>query len=169
MSAQPVVWRERSLHWHAYSWRGDGKRLGDSAARRSAAEDIVPFALKDWLLKPARLVRAAPTTPEEALHWLREQFGLCAPAMQPVSQRSFVSDADRFGRALYELRCGNDLSWGFWLTNGLFQALSPITVDAQACPAHAAAVVPVQDVARVTGNATSHTGSSAPAASQSAK
>jgi hypothetical protein len=135
--SEPTTWSERSLHWHAYSWRGDGKRLGDNAARRSASESIVPFALKDWLLKPAHLIRAAPTTPESALSWLREQYDDCAPAMQPVQQRLFIPDDDRFGLALYELRCGNDLSWGFWLNNASFQAISLITVDTGTCTVHA--------------------------------
>lgn len=135
--SEPAVWRERCLHRQAYLWRGDGKRLGDSAARRSATEDIVPFALRDRLLKPARLVRAVPTTPEGALRRLSEQFDSCASAMHPVQQRTFIPDETRFGLALYELRCGNDLSWGFWLTNGSYQAMSLITVDSRACSLHA--------------------------------
>ena len=133
--SEPTVWRERSLHWHAYSWRGDGKRLGDNAARRATTADIVPFALRDWLMKSARLIRAAPATPEEALRWLREQFDACAPVMCPVQQRTFIPDEFRFGLALYELRCGNDLSWGFWLTNASYQSMSLIAVgDSTTCP-----------------------------------
>lgn len=133
---EPTHWRERSLHWHAYSWRGDGKRLGDNAARRSAAESIAPFAHRDWLLKTDHLVRAAPCTPEDAVRWLREQFDGCAPAMRPAQQRSFVPYEDRFGRALYELRCGNDLSWGFWLDNASYQAMSLIALDSRSCLPH---------------------------------
>ena len=36
-----------------------------------------------------------------------------------MRQRTFIPDEFRFGLALYELRCGNDLSWGFWLTSVL--------------------------------------------------
>ncbi|QNP72108.1 hypothetical protein IAG44_23615 [Streptomyces roseirectus] len=161
-TSHPTHWEVRGLHWHAYSWRGDGKRLGDAAARRSAAEDIVPFASRDWLLKDARLIRASPGTPEEALTWLREHFDAIAPTMRPARQRTFLRDEVRFGTALYTLRCGTDLSWGFWLANGSYQALSLIAVDSRQCPLHPPAP-------RRTGNATSHTGSSAPAASQSVK
>jgi hypothetical protein len=97
----------------------------------------VPFALRDWLLNPPHLIRAAPTTPEEALRRLREQFDDCAPSMHPVQQCSFIPDEDRFGLARYELRCGNDLSWGFWLSNGSYQAMSLITVESRVCSLHA--------------------------------
>jgi hypothetical protein len=136
--SEPTAWRERSLHWHAYSWRGDGKRLGDNAARRATTSDVVPFALRDWLMKSARLIRAAPATPEEALRWLRQQFDDCASSMCPAQQRTSLSDEFRFGLALYELRCANDLSWGFWLTNASFQAMSLIAVaDSPACACRA--------------------------------
>jgi len=161
-TSRPTHWEVRGLHWHAYSWRGDGKRLGDAAARRSAAEDIVPFALRDWLLKDARLIRTAPFTPEEALIWLREHFDGIADLMRPARQRTYLCDEVRFGTALYTLRCGTDLSWGFWLAHGSYQALSLIAVTFRECPLHSSP-------SRRTGNATSHTGSSGPAASQSVK
>ena len=161
-TSRPAHWEVRGLHWHAYSWRGDGKRLNDAAARRSAAEDIVPFALRDWLLKDARLIRAAPGTPEEALTWLREHFDAVAGMMRPARQRTYLSDEVRFGTALYTLRCGTDVSWGFWLANGSYQALSLIAVASRQCPLHPPSL-------RRTGYAMSHTGSSGPAVSQSVK
>ncbi|KPI17787.1 hypothetical protein OK074_8118 [Actinobacteria bacterium OK074] len=142
---EPTAWRDRHLHWHAYSWRGDANRLHDNVARRSAAESIVPFTLKDWLSKSDSLIRLAPTSPEEALAWLRKQFDDCAPLMSPTRQRDFTSTDTRFGLALYQLRCGNDLSWGFWLTNRAYQALSLITVDSRTCAAGHATEVNAAD------------------------
>ncbi len=57
--------------------------------------------------------------------------------MCPVQQRTFIPDEFRFGLALYELRCGNALSWGFWLTNASYQAMSLIAVgDSTTCVCH---------------------------------
>ncbi|MGI5165864.1 hypothetical protein ACQEU3_16035 [Spirillospora sp. CA-253888] len=45
--------------------------------------------------------------------WMRSQWEPVKSQIGPEADA--ISDDTRFGQALYDLRCGNDLCWGFWL------------------------------------------------------
>jgi hypothetical protein len=106
-------WRRLGLHWHAYASRMDGSAYADEAARRDLVTDLAPQSVRDWLRKPAQSLRQVATTPEDAVSWLRQQW---EPIKAQAGQEAVrIPEETRFALALYELRCGNDLCWGFWL------------------------------------------------------
>ncbi|NYI07171.1 hypothetical protein [Allostreptomyces psammosilenae] len=136
-TARPTRWRELGLHWHAYSWRGDGMELviAEDSRRMPAVRgnDLPPFVVKEWLDKPDRLIRAVLWTPEGGAQWLGKEFRAVADEMRPAEQRAFVSDERRFGMAEYELACGNDVVWGFWLGERTFLTLAVVGTTSAGC------------------------------------
>lgn len=100
------------LHWHCHSSRMDGQEYGDEPARQDLSTEYAPKLLRDWLRKPARTIRHVAATPEDGVRWLRSWW---EPVRDQSGEAHVVPDEVRFGRALYDLRCGNDLCWGFWL------------------------------------------------------
>jgi hypothetical protein len=53
LDTEPTVWRERGLHYHAYSWRGDGKSMQDNeTGRHDPATELPPVLIREWLRKP---------------------------------------------------------------------------------------------------------------------
>lgn len=129
VSHEPTDWQTRGIHWHCYNWRGSGKEWADDQARGDDNADITPTVVKAWLRKPARLIRATPKTPEDAVQWLRAQWAEHrANALHPVTW-----DEDfRFKLATYDLRCANDLSWALWLKGGSIVSLG-IVGTAERC------------------------------------
>lgn len=105
-------WRQEQLHWHCHLSRMDGAVYGDEPARRDSATEYAPKVIRDWLHKPAHTIRATPATPEEAIQWLRQQWDAIKPLPGEIN---WIPEETRLGIALYDLRCGNDVCWGFWL------------------------------------------------------
>jgi hypothetical protein len=122
----PGVWRERGLHWHCFTWQGPRPR---DAERRDTRASVPPIVIRQWLEKPVTMMSATARTPEEAARWLDTQ-----------PQPSAPGDAVR--RALYELRVGNDVVWGFWSSSQAFVCVAVVSVGpaetraAAQCGAH---------------------------------
>ena len=111
---EPAVWHERGLHWHAYSWRGDGRTWADDAQRGSDTADVTPTAVRDWLRRPSRQIRDTFSTPEDAAAWIADNWVRSrAEALNPVPE--WVVDDEQHEAVLYALRCGNDISRGVWV------------------------------------------------------
>lgn len=109
-----VDWQRLGIHWHCHAWRGDSKDYGDEAARRDPTTELPPKVLKEWLQKPPRSIRQTAKVPEKAISWLRGEWD--AIKGQVLNQDAGpMTEETRFGMALYDLRCGNDVCWGFWL------------------------------------------------------
>ncbi|WP_433328792.1 hypothetical protein [Spirillospora sp. CA-294931] len=87
-----------------------------------------PVLTRDWLRKPQSMLQRKAGTPEEAVDWLVEVFDRHASKMAD-SQATGISRQDRFGSALDDLRCGNDLSWGFPLVGSKYLAVAVIVVS----------------------------------------
>lgn len=111
LSSPSRRWRERGLHWHCYTWRGSGKDWADDQARNSASAEVTPSMVRDWLKKPSKLIRATHSIPEDAVTWLRQVW---TPVTQEALNESSIDWEFRYKVALYDLRAGNDLSWGMW-------------------------------------------------------
>ncbi|GAA2119684.1 hypothetical protein [Actinomadura alba] len=109
-------WTHLGYHWHCYSWTGDGRMIANDAARRDPATELPPTVIREWLGKADRIIRKSPRTPDDAVAWLRREYERAVP--QLGAQALDIPDEMRFGRALHDLQCGNDISWGFWLTGG---------------------------------------------------
>ncbi|MFI0482741.1 hypothetical protein [Actinomadura sp. 9N215] len=125
-------WRKRGLHWHCYTSRMDGNAYGDDPARRDPNSELAPREIRDWLRKPPRAIRQMPASPEEAIRWLRAQW---EPVKEQIGREATaISDETRFGTALYNLRCGNDVCWGFWLTASLHLHLAIVATDEKCHP-----------------------------------
>lgn len=117
-------WRRRGLHWHCHASRMDAGAYEDEQARRDPGSDLAPLVVRDWLRKPSRTIRHAPATPEDAVSWLRGQWERIKG--QAGREATAISDETRFGTALYDLRCGNDLCWGFWLSSSVHMHLAVV-------------------------------------------
>ncbi|MGH3241013.1 MAG: hypothetical protein ACRDNL_11590 [Spirillospora sp.] len=113
-ATEPTVWNEKGLHWHAYSWRGNGKDWADDKLRHDDQADITPSMVRAWLKKNPRLVRATFATPEDAAAWSMEQWTRArAEALTPVPD--WYTDESQAARTLYDLRVGADLAKGLWV------------------------------------------------------
>lgn len=120
-------WQKRGLHWHCYACRMDGNAYSDDPARRDLSSELAPREIRDWLRKPARAIRQTPMTPENAVAWLRNQW---EPIKEQAGQEATaISDETRFGTVLYNLRCGNDVCWGFWLSASTHLHLAIVGTD----------------------------------------
>lgn len=109
----PTVWRDRGLHWHAYSWRGTGREWADDAQRGSHSADVTPTAVRDWLKRPSRQIRATHATPDDAAAWVLENWTRARnEALNPVPE---WAEDERLAATLYTLRCGNDVSNALWV------------------------------------------------------
>ena len=126
-------WKQRRLHWHCYSATVDGSSWGADKVRRDRGSDLPPLIVREWLVKAVK-PKQSPTTPEEAVAWLRREFDRHAGQMAG-SQATDIPEEIRWGTALYDLRCGSDLSWGFWLTGGA-RIVSMAVVGIADCPIH---------------------------------
>lgn len=133
LASEPTTWRDRGVHYHAYSWRGDGKALQDNEqARADLAAEAPPMHVRDWLGKPQRLMRAAPLTPEDAAAWLRTEYQLIAAQLQGTA----VGVEERMRTKLHDLRCGNDTVIAEWLRGGQMAYLVVLSVPASECDRH---------------------------------
>lgn len=135
VAKEPSTWRERGLHFHCYMWRGAGTSLMKDAERRDPASDLPPERTREWLRKPRRLQLATPPDPETATAWLLERFEAAAPDIKG----SYPGGDDpgfRRRLALYQLRSGADITWGFWLRGSQFLHLTVLAIAAADCPGH---------------------------------
>ncbi|MCP2343057.1 hypothetical protein [Actinomadura rupiterrae] len=108
---EPDRWKETGVHWHCHVWRASGEQYRNDAQRRDPGCEQAPLVVQEWLRKPARLVDHVVRTPDEGVAWLAKQWdGLKAN----VSGALEPADDVRLGRALYELRLGQGVVWGFW-------------------------------------------------------
>lgn len=126
-------WTRLGIHWHCYTWTGDGRAIANDAARRDPATELPPTVVREWLSKPDRLIRQSPKSPEDAVAWLQREFDRHTP--QLGAQATDIPAETRFGMALHDLQCGTDLSWGFWLAGGS-SYLSMAVVGTADCRLH---------------------------------
>lgn len=113
-------WKRRGLHWHCHLSRMSGGQYGDDRGRADLASTLAPRVVRDWLRKPQSTRLLAPGTPEDAVAWLRKQWGGSMP------------DA-RYAMALYELRCGNDVCWAEWVNNASVQLHTAVIATFDGC------------------------------------
>jgi hypothetical protein len=125
----PKVWTERRPHWHCYLWQGDGVSWGRDCDRRSTLTDITPLVVRDWLNKPAWTIKQAPEDPEAAVAWLKREYDKVTQSIG--QQATAIPEKTRFGIALYDLRAGNDLSWGFWVGTSTMWSAAVVGTDAK--------------------------------------
>lgn len=115
-------WKHLRIRWKCFQTSCDGVVFAKDSDRRDPSRETPPLRVREWLGKPARCLKHQPTTPEDAVDWLRNQFDLYAPQMAG-QQATYVDPEVRFGRARYDLQVGNDIVWGFWV-NGAATMLS---------------------------------------------
>lgn len=133
LASQPTTWRDRGLHYHCFSWRGDGKSMLDSEqARQDLSSEMPPTRVRDWLRKPARMLRTATTTPDDAAAWLRQEYEQVLPQLAG----NVVGVEERSRLQLYSLRCGNDTVVLEWLRGGTMIYLAVLAVSLQECDRH---------------------------------
>ncbi|GAA4924654.1 hypothetical protein HD597_011324 [Nonomuraea thailandensis] len=121
------------MHWHAYTWTGNGEDRGREAERRSTSPDFLtshlpPMRTGDWLAKPASRIAATYEQQDldAALEWMAAQY--------EQARGSFVLPEgvpleDRLRNARGLLPAGVDVQWGEWLLAGRF-----VTIGMICCP-----------------------------------
>lgn len=119
------------MHFHAYSWRGQGVELEREAERRAehpefGSSELPPLRTGAWLAKPARCIRATWDEPGQAVEWLRANFEELARSLLHDEEREFPPLTARSAYAERDLRGGTDVVWEFWLHGGVFVHLSVI-------------------------------------------
>ncbi len=135
LDSQPATWSERGLHFHCFSWRGDGQSMqANETARNDPNNDVPPLRVRDWLAKPARLLRAAPATPEEAAAWLLAEYTPLMPQIQ--GDIGGIGTDDLMRQKIYDLRCGSDVVVVRWLRGGTMAHLAVLAVSAGECDRH---------------------------------
>lgn len=132
LASEPDTWQRRGLHFHAYSWRGDGKAMQDNEpSRGDPAGDLPPLAVRDWLAKP-RLMSGEYDTPDDAAEWLRGEYEPLIPQIWgDIGQAIGVEQLMRM--AVYDLRCGTDTMVARWLRGGTIAYLVVLAVPAGQC------------------------------------
>ncbi|GAA4079907.1 hypothetical protein [Actinomadura miaoliensis] len=126
LSTTPTRWRELGLHWHCYTWRGTGEEWDDEAQRQDLSSSLPPTAVRGWLGKPARMMRAVEHTPESAVAWLRAQWTPLTPDALHGDPEGFLTSETRWRLALYDLRSGVDVYWTLWTTGPSLHAFAVI-------------------------------------------
>jgi len=122
----PTRWRDLGLHWHCYAWRGTGEDWNDEALRQDPASPLPPTQIRDWLAKPASMVRAVEHTPESAAEWLRGRWMPLTRDALYGDPEGFLTSDYRWALALYDLRSGADIYWTLWTKGPTIHALAVI-------------------------------------------
>ncbi|MEU5092113.1 hypothetical protein [Streptomyces sp. NPDC021356] len=110
------------LHWHAYAY--NGRELPPDRDRRDPGCPVPPLEIRQWLLKPARLLAAtypAPDTDQSAYGWLRTEldaFPRGPRDLSPATQLAYARDC---------LNRSTDVVWGYWSATGLYISRALIT------------------------------------------
>ncbi|GAA0952570.1 hypothetical protein [Nonomuraea longicatena] len=116
------------MHWHAYSWFGDGTELARESERRPASPDfpispLPPMRTGDWLLKPGWRIAATFDDTREAVAWMADQYAPLRPPTDVIPLETRTTDAHDL------LPRGVDVQWGEWLGGDRF-----LTVGVICCP-----------------------------------
>lgn len=116
------------MHWHAYTWLGNGADLAREAERRPTSPDFVtsvlpPMRTGEWLAKPAARIAETFDDAVKAVEWMSQTYARHRDAGDkiPLECREALA-ADLLPR-------GVDVQWGSWLSGGRF-----ITVGMVCCP-----------------------------------
>ncbi|MFC5182755.1 hypothetical protein [Actinomadura harenae] len=124
---EPEVWTGMQVHWHCHLWRATGDQYRSDAQRRDPSSDLAPLVVQEWLQKSPRLIDHVARTPEDGVAWLSRQWD---DLKSKVAGASAPSDETRLGTALYELRLGQGVAWGFWtLDSSYFVGLYVVAAE----------------------------------------
>ncbi|GAA0942223.1 hypothetical protein [Nonomuraea longicatena] len=116
------------MHWHAYTWNGNGQDLARESERRPTSPDfptspLPPMRTGDWLLKPLQIIAETFNDEAQAVAWMEQTY---------IPHRTASDKIPLEARALLAgdlLPRGVDVQWGVWLTGGRF-----LTVGVICCP-----------------------------------
>ena len=119
------------MHWHAYTWIGNGIDRGNEAERRPTSPDFLtsplpPMRTGDWLAKPASRIAATHKDLDKALGWLASEYEKARPTF---ALPDGVPLHDRLENAALLLPNGVDVQWGEWMLGGRF-----VTIGMICCP-----------------------------------
>ncbi|MFI6320071.1 hypothetical protein ACIBG8_21220 [Nonomuraea sp. NPDC050556] len=116
------------MHWHAYTWFGNGADLAREAERRPTSTDFTssplpPMRTGEWLRKPANRIAETFDDATSAVEWIAREYARNggADGTIPLSTRALAA-TDLLPR-------GVDVQWGEWLPGGRF-----LTIGMICCP-----------------------------------
>ncbi|MER6947044.1 hypothetical protein ABT294_23705 [Nonomuraea sp. NPDC000554] len=116
------------MHWHAYTWTGDGEEQERQDERRLDSPEFLssplpPMRTGDWLAKPSSRIVATFDEVEPAVGWLAAQYAKLSAALPHPNG---VGLRTRLENASEVLPRGVDVQWGEWLSGGRFTAVAMI-------------------------------------------
>ncbi|WP_343950218.1 hypothetical protein [Nonomuraea longicatena] len=116
------------LHWHGYTWTGNGAELARESERRPTSPDfptslLPPMRTGDWLLKPAKRIAETFHDATKAVEWMVNQYEPFRPPTDVIPLESRTTDAHNL------LPRGVDVQWGEWLGGVRF-----LTIGVICCP-----------------------------------
>ncbi|MFE4519824.1 hypothetical protein ACFRMQ_37285 [Kitasatospora sp. NPDC056783] len=106
-------------HWHGYGWIGR-----ERAESRAFEDELPPMEVKNWLLKPRRLIRGTFHTIEDAVTWMA---GELRQYPHPESYGSSDEARLQFVRETLALDAGSDVVWGWYPNNSQYVSRALIT------------------------------------------
>lgn len=122
------------LHWHGFFSAVDGNQLkpggrpdqsyGDPGFQ---SNELPALITHQWLYR-ARQVKGTFREADKAVAWMTEQY---TQNVAPMLTQRQIDDAlapieFRIERAATELPMGNDIIWGYWLTNARFASITMV-------------------------------------------
>ncbi|MFI9553410.1 hypothetical protein [Nonomuraea endophytica] len=112
------------LHWHAYTWNGNGQELQREAERRPTSPDffsstLPPMRTGEWLAKPASRIAETFEDTDKAVEWMRSEYA-------PASVHDQIPLSLRLDQAYDLLPRGVDVEWSIWLPGGRFVKIGMI-------------------------------------------
>ena len=125
-------------HYHAYTWRGDGRDLQREGERRPGhpkfpSSPLPPMRTCDWLLKPASRIAETFYDGESAIRWLANQYQELADEMSPLDG---VGLSFRLTNAKNSLAGGMNVQWGFYLRGAMYASVGLVRCPNLHPPAH---------------------------------
>ncbi len=113
------------MHFHCYTWTGQGEDLRREAERRPMdpafqASALPPMRTCDWLLKPRTRIDSTAATVPDAVEWLMARYKTAEPHFLHPGGEARVGLDFRLGIAQEHLTGGVDVQWGIWLQGGRF-------------------------------------------------
>ncbi|WP_157246270.1 hypothetical protein [Nonomuraea typhae] len=112
------------MHWHGYTWNGNGAELAHEGERRPTSPDFLtsllpPMRTGEWLAKPASRIAETFDDVDKAIEWMRSQYA-------PAAGHDPIPIAHRQREAYGLLPGGVDVEWSTWLAGGRFVKVSMI-------------------------------------------
>lgn len=120
------------MHYHAYSFRGQGDLLKQFDPARTIGgigfegSNLPPESTRGWLHRPRRPSRTWDD-PADAVDWLHDSYTGALPSRAHPELNTQAPSVDTMADgAVKRLSSGNDVVWSMWLVGGVYWEVAVI-------------------------------------------